>query len=348
MFFPRLLPLPATLGAAVVFSLAALGSVHAAKVPAPGAGEIYVGFRADETSVSYLVKLGLDTTFRNAAQGTSFEVTGLGNVGADLTTTFGAGWANRADLQWGIFGGRQTLNSTLYASAPRTVPGAVATPWPALVQQARNTVITSIVDVTAGLGGYGDGEATANSPVGTLQPNSDADSSYFAQVATAGTTDFDSLSSWTSIEGNFSNGVSGAVLDLFRIGGTGVSHVGSFSIGATGTITFTAVPLVSDGDADGDGFTDAQEALAGTDPASASSFPQALVSVAATGLRVQQSVTAANRVYTVEYSETLSAGPWITVGTHNSGAAAAPLDFIDTDAGRLAKGRGFYRVRVSS
>ncbi|MES2705638.1 MAG: thrombospondin type 3 repeat-containing protein [Verrucomicrobiota bacterium] len=346
---PFFLPRAAFLAAA----LFPPSSASAAPVPVPAAGDVFVGFRASDgqgAPTSYLVKIGADTGFRNAGPGTEFDVTGLGNVGADLAAAYGADWSTRSDLYWGVFASRVSSSSSVYASKARTTTGTVATAWPVLTQTSRNATAQTIVDVISSIGGYDGSEATANSTVATLQPNSAQDSSYFRQVATAGTTDFGSLSQWTSIESSFAGGPAGAALDFFRLSGAGSSHVGTFTISSAGVIHFTAVPLPSqpDADTDGDGFKDSEETLAGTSPASAADFPRSLVSLTPEGPRIQSATAAANTTYTVEYSEDLGEAPWISVSTGNTGAAAAPVDFVDTDAGRRAKARGFYRIRFSS
>jgi hypothetical protein len=334
----------------VITLFQASSSLHAAIVPAPAAGDIFVGFRASSgqgAETSYLVKLGPDTTFRNAAQGTSFTVSGIGNVGADLTAAYGEAWHLRNDLQWGIFGVRPGVNSTVYGSRVRSVQNTISPAWPALTSTSRNGTAGAITSVMEEVGGYKGRDATPNSTVAALQPNFGGAASYHFQVATPGTSDLSSLSQWTSIEGSFANGPANAVLDLFRIG-SAVSHVGSFAIDTTGSIRFTAVPVPATADSDGDGFTDAEEALAGTNPNHGGDFLRTVLSPAVNGLRVQTSVTAANRTYLVEYSETLAAGPWITIQTHLSGAGSAPVDFVDSDPTRQARAKGFYRVRVSS
>jgi hypothetical protein len=94
----RLLAATATLSAAVA---------SAATVPASVPGDLFVGFRAsdgDGAQVSYLVKIGQDSVFRNAAPGSAFDLTSIGNLATDLSATFGSSWQSRPDLSWGIFG----------------------------------------------------------------------------------------------------------------------------------------------------------------------------------------------------------------------------------------------------
>jgi len=183
-----------------VFAIALLQastSLHAATVPAPAEGDVFVGFRASSgqgAETSYLVKLGPDTTFRNAAQGTSFTVGGLGNVGADLTAVYGAEWHQRNDLQWGIFAKRTGVSSTVYGSRVRSGQNTIAPAWPALASTSRNGTAGAITSVLEEVGGYKGRDATSSSPVAALLPNFAGAASYSFQVATPGTTDFSSLS----------------------------------------------------------------------------------------------------------------------------------------------------------
>ncbi len=333
----RLLAATATLSAAVA---------SAASVPASVPGDLFVGFRAsdgDGAQVSYLVKIGQDSVFRNAAPGSAFDLTSLGNLATDLSATFGSSWQSRPDLSWGIFGTRLSVNSSLYASRARLSAAQPATAWPALSQNARNATAQSIIDVLSSIGGYDGSQATANSPVATLQPNSSADSSYFRQVATPGTSDFGSLSQWTSIEGT-----AASTLDLFRISSTGSTSIGSFSISPSGTIRFTAPPAAGNQDSDNDSFSDAIEAVAGTDPASSSDFPRSLISSAPAGIRIQSATAAPNRTYSIEYATNPGATSWSVIATHQTGASSARVDFTDTDPVRRAQPSGFYRIRFSN
>jgi len=333
----RLLAATATLSAAVA---------SAATVPASVPGDLFIGFRAsdgDGAQVSYLVKIGQDSVFRNAAPGSAFDLTSLGSIATDLSATFGTSWHSRADLSWGIFGTRLSVNSSLYASRARLSAGQPATAWPTPSQNARNATAQTIIDVLSSIGGYDGSQATANSPVATLQPNSAADSSYSRQVATQGTSDFGSLSQWTSIEGSASSS-----LDLFRISSAGSTSIGSFSISPTGTIRFTAPPAAGNQDSDNDSFSDAIEAIAGTNPASASDFPRSLISSAPSGIRIQSGSAAPNRTYSIEYATNPGATSWSVIATHQTGAASARVDFTDSDPVRRAQPSGFYRIRFNN
>lgn len=99
-------------------------------------------------------------------------------------------------------------------------------------------------------------------------------------------------------------------------------------------------------DDDKDGVLNLNERVAGTDPKNPHDF-----------LRMNQATRNGQRVvvewrsvsgksYTVEYSDDLEKGTWHTISEAPVSATAASANFTDLDPIRLAKPRGFYRVRV--
>lgn len=332
--------------------LSALGAA-AAIVPAPLSGDVFLAFRAsggDGSDQSYIVNLGQGSQFSGAAAGSSSVLSAIGNTGADLVAVYGAGWATRTDLFWGVFGTTDSVNPTLYASRERTSVGTQTVPWAQLTQGARSAIKTEILSVASGIGGYQSRAATVNSGVGTFQENAGQASSYNYQV-TNGATDFGSQSQWSGIEGDFIGGVSATALDLYRLRGTSptVGFLGSFSISGAGVVTFTAASAAppSNVDTDGDGQTDAQETAAGTSTTSGSDFFRVQSVVPTANNITIRFNSAANRVYSIEYSESLAAGVWQVVGTHTAGASGSLVEFIDTDIDRRSKPRGFYRIKVT-
>lgn len=243
---------PATTKGYLLLALAGLLSApilaSAAVVSAPQPGDIFLAFRAlggTGAPTSYLVNIGVDTTYRNAAAGSNFNVAALGNIAADLVATYGANWNTRADVQWSIFGTRGTGFIANYASLPQsttTLPSLAFNPQD---QTQRSNVSGAINDVLVQPNGYLGREATVNSTVAVLQPNT-GDSSSYAQQVGGGATDFGSLSGWSSIEGNFSSGTAATSLDLYRFSGTSSSNtaalLGTFRISDNGTLNFAAVP----------------------------------------------------------------------------------------------------------
>ena len=187
-----------------------------------------------------MVNVGNDLTFRNATSGT---VLSLANLNADLTSIYGSGWNTRNELLWGVFGSRNGANPTVYASKKETPYGSSAASYSVLNLTARSSANSAIISV---LDAYGNLTASANNSKAAQQTNSTASSSYAAQVGTAGTSDFGSLSGWNSIEDSFTNGTGGTALDLFRFasvsGSDVVQRLGSFSISSGGAVSFLAGP----------------------------------------------------------------------------------------------------------
>lgn len=334
-----------------LFGTAAVASADL--VPNPAAGDIFLAFRATDGQggeTSYLIDLGQDTTFRNAAAGSVLTLTSIGDVGADLIATYGSDWATRPGVQWAVFGTRSSTSSSVYASRERNPVSSPSVAWPALALDSRNSTSSQISSVVEGIGGYRGRTATANSTVGTLQPNGTGASNYAFQVGTAGTSDFGTLSQWGTIEGTFANGVGGTALDLYRISGsttTPVQNLGTFTISSAGVVKFTAASAApSNVDSDGDGWTDADEAIAGTNPNNSSDFFHVQQVLKGSSGTVVRFLTAANRTYQIEYSETLESSSWQVIATQVASSAAV-FDYTDTDATRTGKARGFYRVHVS-
>jgi len=99
-------------------------------------------------------------------------------------------------------------------------------------------------------------------------------------------------------------------------------------------------PLVTDDNDDDDGLTDAEEAIAGTDPADANST-LAIGSLTATGSSLQiQWPSVSDRIYEVWFSDTVGGTP---VCEQADIAATPPLNTYVTDSPATTR---FYRIRV--
>lgn len=228
---------------ALLLALAGLvGSVSPARAAlAYSNGDVLLGFRASKgegSSQSYLINLGNIGQFQPDAA--PFELI-LGDIAADLVELFGEDWHDRDDLYWGIFGSTTGANPTLYASRERLVPTIQSDPWPTLANTGNpSSNIISVKNSFITL------NPTGNTAVGGFQTNEGNTSSYNYQVTQPGT-DFGSLSQWSSIEGDFSHGVEGTVLDLYRITTGGVTYRGNFTINEAGQIFFNSAPVPEPG-----------------------------------------------------------------------------------------------------
>ncbi len=112
------------------------------------------------------------------------------------------------------------------------------------------------------------------------------------------------------------------------------------------TLNVTAAPPVPAPlaiDTDGDGFPDAQELLAGTDPFDAASFLRiSALEKTAAGLKVQFD-TFAGRTYRIEYTDDLTTNQWRTLTETIAGDGNA---VIVTDPAAATRPQRFYRLVV--
>jgi len=237
---------------ALAGTVSAVLTAPAALVATPANGDLFLGFRASGGqggSVSYLVNLGTNNQFRTigsgagtAVPGDTFTLSTPGDIGADLVTAFGSNWATRADLFWGVFGVSTSGSSTIFGSREQIPFGLPSLAYSPLSSGDRNSTASQISSVISQPGGFTGAESTTNSTVATLQTNTGNASSYNKQVATAGTSDFGTVSGWNSIEGDFGDGTAGTALDLYRLAGTTSERLGTFNLSNSGSLGFTAVP----------------------------------------------------------------------------------------------------------
>lgn len=352
--------------------LALLGAVlgalpsFAQNVPRPQQGDILIGFRNGQES--YLVNVGQASTYVNASAGTT-PVPNLGNIGTDLaeynkTQIINPGednedtvvipWHQRGDFYWGaigVYNGANTSTPTqanaVYVSKLRSPATSQSSPWSTLSSATFNTTITSFTSVIHG-GGYPTLPRTANSPVGAKQPASiEFGYSYAKRAGGPSSSGFEFFSGF---ESSFIGGATGSAIDLYQItrNPSAVAHLGYFTITSGGVISFTkqSTPPANT-DSDGDGVTDANEAIAGTNPNNGSDFFRVETishdSVAGSGLQFK---AVAGRTYTVQYSATLQAD-WIPVATIP--ATVTTLEnWTDNDPVRKSATKGFYRILVQT
>lgn len=229
-------------------------------------GDLLLAFRATGgagANTNYLVNLGNAATYVNATQILTLDIE-LGNLKADLDALYTADWKTRVDFFWSVSGvqkvaGNGFTTNTMFATAAQTGtltlgiqgstawtrPSAFGAGAPALKMQSFGERFE-----------LGDGDATpngstesSNSSFALIQPANSANSySSFMPggVNTQGASAFGYFSSATTIEGSFSAGTAGVMLDFYHIApGSGNSAFeGTFTLNDNATVTFapTGVP----------------------------------------------------------------------------------------------------------
>lgn len=226
------------------------------------AGDLILGFRAaggQGAAVNLEVNIGPASNYYGAAPG-SFVVTGLSV--ADLSTTYGGGWASRSDLSWGIVGttGVAAVGiapaRTLWASRAEDTPGTPSTPWLRGSTFTLQVPSNNIASLYSGApGSLENGSATANSLVSSVIDRS-LGGSWTAQEDFTPGVSFRYFN--PSVLGSMNNipatpavydGVNGyGVLDLFevRVGTSGApgSLLGAFGLNNGGQLVFSTDPGV--------------------------------------------------------------------------------------------------------
>lgn len=206
-------------------------------------GDLLMGFRATTglgAGDVYVVNIGQAAGFRD---GTTTGDLPLGALGAKLSSLYGAGWASRTDLFWGIAGtpsNEVEVNGdpadTLYASKSQTTPGTPGTGYTLQSEPVRGLVATKMSSM------QGEFRTGVAAPISGESP-------------VAITQSADGVNTWRSfMEGGNANGgasqdfgafsnieaVPTKTLSLFRVVDSTVStYKGYFAISSTGVVSFT-------------------------------------------------------------------------------------------------------------
>lgn len=197
-------------------------------------GDLLLAIRGNAEASTLIVNLGLATSYRDATADNTNVVTIL----SDLNANF-AGWQNRSDVTWGLFGVRATNTlagvvngdpgQTIYVSRAENPVGAQETAWGVAGQTISLTNHTNGATNMATVQNEFDiATGTANLPT------------QAALLADSATTYDTNGSTWAAFtngggtRGNFGAGTAGIALDLFRSLGTltGASPAGTLRVGS--------------------------------------------------------------------------------------------------------------------
>jgi len=207
-------------------------------------GDLLLGFRDTSDSKDYVIDLGSASAFTGQSLGFT-ETLSLGNVNADLTNIFGAGWSSDANLYWGVAG--STSSSILYAGESEQTLGTIGTPWSEASTHTQGTPAGLINGI--GTNAVSFSTVSSNATDAFIQNNSDPASWESYMPFGANSNNSDSVFKYYApeFEGNSSTGISNTALDLFQMNpanGTGNlgTYQGTFTIDNGANVTFTVVP----------------------------------------------------------------------------------------------------------
>jgi len=216
--------------------------------------DVILGFAATGGSgaaTNLEVDLGNVSQFYNATPGSTTTLTRLSP--ADLAAIYGAGWASRSDLTFGLFATDGNLAGTTdghapkdtnWLSDPETTPGTLATPLTRLSAGANAVAITTMGSVVQFLNGS---PSTANSAESTAYPNAAGNGSYTGEEDFGGTGTF-----WRSYHVSPDDAVDNivpggpAISDFYELQpGTNQAGtlLGKFELFQNGTLEFVATPV---------------------------------------------------------------------------------------------------------
>ncbi len=239
-----------------LLALAGVMSAPAARAASATNGDLLLGVHATGGTGNdkvYTINLGQASTFTGATGPVQLTTSA---VGTDLTALFGASWKTRSNVFWGVAGTIGSFNAigsdpakTLYATREQSVIGTTGTPWS---RQSDTTQGTTTNKMVALITAFGNGTAaTAANSVSQTTSDSNNWSTYQpgGTVANSGPAPGTSFAAFNpTIEGSFTNGTAGSVLDLFRMApgtsGTPGDHVGRLIMNDSGVVTFIPVAAI--------------------------------------------------------------------------------------------------------
>ena len=233
-------------------------SVSTADAQSPinvSAGDLVLGFFATSgtgAGQDLEVDLGNAEKYITATPGQVINLSGsTGLALADITATYGTGWASNSTLEWGVIAGNTVTaiagatTDSIWASDPEATPGTPSTPWVAGTRSEQASGSSEGATAEQGLNGA---TSTANSSEAAVISQAIGDSYEAADNATSGLS-FDYFSGNFAIDQPVTNVTSSknslAQLDALytSTGEHNAQVLGTFDLNTTtGAFTFTAVP----------------------------------------------------------------------------------------------------------
>jgi hypothetical protein len=238
-----------------LLTMLVMAGISAAALPARAgtflAGDLLLGFRATGgtgSTSNLIVDLGqADTVYRDATS----SLTSVIDLGAILTTTYGANWADRTDLFWGAVAVRDasTLGNTVFDGDPKATnyltiaqttydPGTQQSSAPSIgTSTARGAVGNDIVALNTAYGTTNNGNS-----LDYVVVDSTSGVNWSSQIAD------DNFKYGSPIEASSANGIDATGLDLYRIlnTNTGANPTGTVGVGSyEGTLAISSAGVVS-------------------------------------------------------------------------------------------------------
>lgn len=214
-------------------------------------GDLLLGVRASSgtgSAKNYVVNLGPSSQFT----GTSTITFNLGDVGGDLSSTFGPLWNSRSDVFWGVAGTSGGGTPTVFATRKQLTVGTQSTPW---LRESNTSNSFADSKLQSMMNGFRAGDATGLAATNAVsQQGTDANSwgSFQPGGLPFSSNQGISFARWNpSIEGNFANGTAGSVLDLYSLApgsvGTAGDYLGRLVMSDAGQVTFVPVAVIGGG-----------------------------------------------------------------------------------------------------
>lgn len=249
---------------AATVAMASFGSANAAWTfnTTTNAADLILGIRATAgqgSTTNLFYNLGSSTTFRDGG-GRGL----VGNISTDLIATFGAGWATRTDLFFGVIGNRTNVSGAdpdgagpmdagrvLYLSRNASAPGEAAL-YPQGSNNSNSTMATSYDGLKLGLATLSETAQGNNVASLDISNTSTADGNAILNSFTAKTTSgagsdraFNGVAS-ADFLGSVGNSVTTNYIDIQRIGVQGnsqpTSYVGTVSFDNLGNVSIVPEP----------------------------------------------------------------------------------------------------------